>query len=90
MEAAFLNDPCSDLCNTIDEAGCARFESESADLLNSFFAEALSTADADPRKLVKHVKMRIHELDVSTRERVEYLVQMIASVSSQQNGPLPC
>lgn len=85
MEAPFLNDPCSDLCNTIGEAGCARLESESVDLLNSFFTEMLSTADADPRKLVKYVKMRINELDFSTRERVEYLLQMIAGVSSQQN-----
>jgi hypothetical protein len=85
MEAAFLNDPCSDLCNTIGEADSARLESESIDLLNSFFVEVLSTADGDPRKLVKHVKMRINELDFSTRERVEYLLQMIASVNPRQN-----
>jgi hypothetical protein len=85
MEAPFLNDACSDLCNTTGEAGFTRLESESVDLLNSFFAEALSTADADPRKLVKYVKMRINELDFLTRERVEYLMQMISGVSSQQN-----
>jgi hypothetical protein len=85
MEAPFLNGPCSDLCNPNGEAGCARLESESVDLLNSLFAEVLSTADADPRKLVKFIKKRIKDLDFSTRERVEYLLQMIASVSSQPN-----